>query len=257
MPVSGDVSYYQVFEAHTQNVSLPSDSSYQLVYSGSSTVARRTIYTTRYRWYRYKACNSAGCSGLSPYRRVYVYDSAGVPNNFAVSLSPAAVNTNYTLSWTPANGGIDGTVYRLYEINGQTESLVYSVTRNHWSERFYDYDTSKSTGGDYQYRVEACSPSVACGYSATLSQTILAPNAAPVVSPSTPTHNSVYTAVTPVVASAQAADNDGSVSAVEFQLDGGSWFADTSAPYFLSFGILTPGSHTMGFRARDNHETFW
>ena len=146
MPVSGDVSYYQVFEAHTQNVSLPSDSSYQLVYSGSSTVARRTIYTTRYRWYRYKACNSAGCSGLSPYRRVYVYDSAGVPNNFAVSLSPAAVNTNYTLSWTPANGAIDGTVYRLYEIYGQTESLVYSVTRNHWSERLYDYDTSKSIG---------------------------------------------------------------------------------------------------------------
>ena len=45
-------------------------------------------------------------------------------------------------------------------------------------------------------------------------------------------------------------------SAVEFQLDGGSWFADASAPYSLSFGVLTPGPHTMGFRARDNHGVY-
>jgi hypothetical protein len=67
------------------------------------------------------------------------------------------------------------------------------------------------------------------------------------VSPSAP-----YTTNDNISASAVATDSDGVVYAVEFRLDSGAWVADDSAPYSADFGVLSAGSHTIQYRAKDN-----
>lgn len=181
LPAVAGATYYKLYEAHTSSTATPADSSYLLFYSGNSGTADRAVNSTKYRWYRYRACNSAGCSGLSPYRRLYIYGLPGVPNNLAVSPLNVNVGASYTVAWTYSASAVDGTVYNLYERHNNTERLVYSVTRLHWSQHNYSYSTAKNTTGTYSYRVQACNPGVGCGgTSTTVNQTVSVPNTAPV-----------------------------------------------------------------------------
>ncbi|NQZ11091.1 MAG: VCBS repeat-containing protein [Algicola sp.] len=165
-------TYYELYESST-------DSNYARKYSGSGTSANFAHYNWGYQYYKYKACNSAGCSGLSPWRRIYVYAGA-TPTNPEVSPLNVATNVNYTVSWTPAGGAVDGAVYTLYEsVNGAFETAVYSVTRQTWQETSYSFTTSKSAGGSYRYRVLVCNPQVSCNSSSTVYQTVIAPNSPP------------------------------------------------------------------------------
>ena len=177
--VSGATSY-QLYESAHNSTSTPADSSYQRVYTGSSTVVNRVNTNSGYRWLRYKACNSGGCSGLSPWRRLYIYGTPGIVNNLNVSAPTVNVGVNFSVSWTPAAGAVDGTTYTVYQAYNGNESAVYSVTRKHWSESSYSYSTAQYVGGNFRYRVQACSPSVGCGSSVVANQTVIAPNTAPV-----------------------------------------------------------------------------
>ncbi len=177
--VSGATSY-QLYEANHNSTSQPADSQYQRVYTGSSTVVNRVNTSDGYRWLRYKACNSAGCSGLSPWRRLYIYGTPGTVNNLHVTAPTVNVAVHFSVSWTPAAGAVDGTTYTVYQSYNGNESAVYSVTRNHWSENNYSYSTAQYVGGAFRYRVQACSPSVGCGGSVVANQTVIAPNTVPV-----------------------------------------------------------------------------
>ncbi|MCJ8273496.1 MAG: FG-GAP-like repeat-containing protein [Psychrosphaera sp.] len=171
--VSG-ASYYELYESTT-------DSNYSLKYSGNGTSANFIHYGWGYQYYRYKACNAIGCTGYSDARRIYVYTKSGTPNNFAVSPLNVGTNANYTMSWTPAGGAVDGAVYTLYEsLNGGAESAVYSIARQTWQEYNYSFTTSRSAGGSYRYRVNACNPMVACSGTVTAYQTVIAPNTPPI-----------------------------------------------------------------------------
>ncbi|NQZ09585.1 MAG: Ig-like domain-containing protein [Algicola sp.] len=170
--VSG-ATYYELYESST-------DSNYALKYSGSGTSASFVHYNFGYQYYKYKACNSAGCSGLSPWRRIYVYTSATAKTP-EVSPLNVATNVNYTVSWRPAGGAVDGAVYTLYESqNGAFETTVYSVTRQTWQETLYSFTTSRSVGGSYRYRVTVCNPQVSCTGSSSVYQTVIALNSAPI-----------------------------------------------------------------------------
>ncbi len=180
LPSVSGATNYQLYESAHNSTSQPADSQYQRVYDGSSTTINRVSTSSGYRWLRYKACNSGGCSGLSPWRRLYIYGTPGIVNNLNVSAPTVNVGVNFSVSWTPAAGAVDGTTYTVYQAYNGNESAVYSVTRNHWSESSYSYSTAQYVGGSFRYRVQACSPSVGCGGSVVANQTVIAPNTAPV-----------------------------------------------------------------------------
>lgn len=172
--VSG-ATYYKLYESTT-------DSNYTEVYSGSQLSASFTHYNWGYRYYKYQACNSAGCSGLSPWRRMYIYANPSPPSSLSVSPYGVAEGTSYNVTWGSANGSVDGTVYSLYEsFNGGSETLVSSKTRQHWSETSYTHSTTKNADGQYDYRVRACSPNAGCSSFKSASQSVVEPvNTAPV-----------------------------------------------------------------------------
>ncbi len=180
MPSVQGATIYQLYESAHNSTSLPADSSYQRISYGSSTTIFRSTSSVGYRWFKYQACNAAGCSGFSPLRRIYLYGIPGIPNNLSISATSVNVGTPFSVSWTPASGSVDGTVYSVYQAYNGNESAVYSVTRNHWGESSYSYSTAQYVGGSFRYRVQACSPSVGCGSSVVANQTVIAPNTAPV-----------------------------------------------------------------------------
>ncbi len=180
MPSVQGATIYQLYESAHNSTSLPADSSYQRISYGSSTTIFRSTPSVGYRWFKYQACNAAGCSGFSPLRRIYLYGTPGIVNNLSISAPTVNVGVNFSVSWTPASGAVDGTTYTVYKAYNGSESAVYSVTRNHWSENSYSYSTAQYVGGSFRYRVQACSPSVDCGGSVVANQTVIAPNTAPV-----------------------------------------------------------------------------
>ncbi len=234
MPAVSGATYYQLYESTHNSTSLAPDSSYQQVSSGSAQSVNRTPNSAGYRWYKYKACNSSGCSGLSPCRRLYVYGSAGYPNNLSISPTNINTNTNYTVSWTSASGAVDGTVYSLYE----NEQLIYSVTRNHWSENSYSHTTASAAAGTLAYRVQACSPGVNCGPSRTVYQTVSQANSPPVATADTWSTNEDTPVYIPVKSNDSDANGDaltvtlyGSPSHGSVQLSGDSIYYSPTANF--------------------------
>ncbi|WP_237054812.1 chitinase C-terminal domain-containing protein [Microbulbifer sediminum] len=73
----------------------------------------------------------------------------------------------------------------------------------------------------------------------------------PSVSLSEPLDGGSYTTGDSVTIAASASDSDGSISAVEFFIDGNSIGSDTSAPFATSW-IATAGSHSIMATATDN-----
>ncbi|MCJ8273128.1 MAG: Ig-like domain-containing protein, partial [Psychrosphaera sp.] len=176
-------TYYQLYERSN-------DSNYALVYSGTHTSTSLIHHNWGYQYYKYKACNSAGCSGLSPWRRIYVFAAPGSPGGLSVSPVSVATNASYSVSWSASGGAVDGTVYTAYErLNNGAETVAYTVSRGHWSETSYSFSTARSIGGSYRYRVQACNPKVGCGGSAYAYLTVTAPNTAPIAYSDTATVN--------------------------------------------------------------------
>lgn len=166
-------TYYELYESNT-------DSNYNLAYSGNLLYSNFLHYDYGYKYYKYKACNSAGCSGLSPWRRMYIYDTPGAPKNLRVSPLNVPAVTDYTVSWTPAGGAVTGTVYTVYEsFNWGEEKPVHTVTRQHWSETSYSFTTNNNIEGTYNYRIQACSPAIECGGSADVQQLVTTTNNPP------------------------------------------------------------------------------
>lgn len=83
--------------------------------------------------------------------------------------------------------------------------------------------------------------------------TVNSVNDLPTISGLTPAESNEFGLDEAIVAKASAADIDGNVAQVEFQLNGGAWKADTSSPFSYNFGTLAAGEHTVKARAKDNN----
>jgi hypothetical protein len=241
--IVSDADYYIVYESTT-------DSNYSSIYSGSHRVTPNQSQSTHgHRYYRYAACNNEGCSGRSPWRRIFIYTGAGNPNNVNVSPNAIISGQSVSITWTQAGGTVPGGHYRVREVrpNGTNNDLA-NVPRVSGSNYSYSA-TPSSGGGTYTYRVRACNPNNLCG--GWRDDTVRV-NVRPLVSPTSPSNNATYTTAQSVTATATASDSDGSISRVEFRLDNGSWLSDTTAPYSRNLGTLSAGNHTISYRSRDN-----
>ena len=83
---------------------------------------------------------------------------------------------------------------------------------------------------------------------------VSAPNLAPSVSISSPTAGATFSVGDEVTISATASDSDGSISSIEFFVNGSSIGVDTSAPYSASFAI-GDGSFSITTIATDDQST--
>ena len=85
----------------------------------------------------------------------------------------------------------------------------------------------------------------------SLSGTVGAPNALPVVSFTAPTNGASFITGSTISLAANATDADGTITQVEFKVDGVSVGVDATAPYTASYtGVI--GSHTLTATATDN-----
>ncbi len=168
--------YYELYES-------TDGSTYNRVYRGSGWVVKRNQTTYGYRYYKYKACNGYGCSGYSPYIRIFVYTAPGSPSSISSSNYTLNTKSGYEITFGASGGSVDGATYYLQEsFNGGAYSTVCTKTRSHWSETSYKCPISgKATPGTYRYRVYACNPQgVGCGVTRSLSQNVTIINRAPV-----------------------------------------------------------------------------
>ena len=74
----------------------------------------------------------------------------------------------------------------------------------------------------------------------------------PTVSITAPANNTTVTPGSSVTVTATASDSNGSISSVQFLLDGTSVGTDTSSPYSATIASLAAGSHVITARATDN-----
>jgi cellulose 1,4-beta-cellobiosidase len=77
-------------------------------------------------------------------------------------------------------------------------------------------------------------------------------NSPPVATLTSPTANQQFANGAAVTLAANASDANGSVSRVEFRVDGALVNTDTTAPYSFNAGVLLAGSHTAQATAFDN-----
>jgi len=150
---SGTITYYEVYEATN-----PSFSGETRVYSGGSTPAPLTGKGNNTYYYHVRACNSLGCTGMSPSSNpITVSIAPGPPSAPSITSPPNGSYTSpitFTVKWTSSSGA---TNYELYETNTDvttTATLVYSGATP---------STTRAKGrGTWVWTVRACNAS-GCG----------------------------------------------------------------------------------------------
>jgi hypothetical protein len=158
-----------------------------------------------------------------------------------VSNAGSSLTTNNG-AWSNLNGSEGPTVNNRVLIAQFTTTgvLTYAINiqiRNTTTLQVVNYVSSNPTG------LEVTDPSL----SGVLNQ----PNAAPTVNITAPTAGSSYLVGAPVVIDANAGDTDGSVTNVEFLVDGSVVGSDNTAPYTFTW-TSTLGNHNLTARATDN-----
>ncbi|WP_281560130.1 Ig-like domain-containing protein [Thalassomonas sp. RHCl1] len=206
---------------------------------GKLSVGNHTIY--------YRAKDNDGGYSASPYpSRTFTIEnirpdiSPSTPSNNASFLSTENVSASATAS--DSDGSIAQVEFKLDSGSWQVDSSSpYSVNFGPLSVGSHRiYYRARDNHGAYS----ASTP--------YRDITVTARNEPPEVSPISPLNNASYLTSQGVTASASASDSDGSISQVEFRLDSGIWYADTSSPYSKYFGTLSAGNHTIYYRAQDN-----
>ena len=172
-PVSSVGAYPKVNEQFTLSWNASSNATkYELwvSYDKGQSIENTYVYTTQTsllisedyaasRFYYIKACNATGCSGLSPYRSVFIYDKPEpVTTFFSVQRPTVLANASISLMWERPKGIIGtGGYYIILETapDGTTQQLptVYNGDVKHTSV------TLNKGEGQYNYKIMGCNKS--------------------------------------------------------------------------------------------------
>ena len=162
------------------------------------------------------------------------------PANGAAYTAPA------TISLTAAAADSDGSVSKVEFYNGAT--LLGTATTAP-----YSYSWSGVAVGTYTLTAKAYDNAGAVTTSTAATVTVSAPaNIPPTVVLTAPANGAAYTAPATIGLTATAADNDGTVSKVEFYNGATLLGTSTTAPYSYSWVGVVAGTYTLTAKAYDN-----
>lgn len=144
-------------------------------------------------------------------------------------------------SWASLNGSVGPT--------STNKVLIAQLTTNGVFHYELNIQVGTPSGGTENY--VASNPTGAEISIASLTGTLGVANAAPTVSITSPANGTSFITGAVVPISANAADADGTVSQVEFFVDGVSVGVDNTSPYTANY-TSTAGTHSLTARATDN-----
>ena len=164
------------------------------------------------------------------------------------------VKTSAVVSWNPVSWssvGASGTDQRTPELKSVVQEVV---SRAGWSASsnmaFIIAGSGRRTAEAYE---GAAGSAALLHVEYTAGGGIDPPaNQVPTVAITSPANGSSYTSLSTISIAANASDADGSVSKVEFFVDGGLVGTDTAAPYSINWSIPAYGSYALTARATDD-----
>ena len=217
---------------------------------------------------------SIGVDNAAPYEATYAAvigahaltakatdDDAAATTSAAVNITvtdPANVNPTVSIT-SPADGSnfASGAAVAIAANAADTDGTVASV------EFFVDgvsvgldntapYEASyTAVSGPHALTAKATDDDGGQTVSTAVNITVDTANVAPTVSITAPVNGATYTTGAAVAIAATAADTDGTVTSVEFFVDGVSVGVDNSAPYEASY-TATLGAHALTAKATDD-----
>lgn len=166
-----------------------------------------------------------------------------------VSITSPANNANFTVGSNitiSANANdADGSVSKVEFYNGSTK-LGEDATSP------YSFTWSSPAAGDYTLTAKAYDNLGAVTTSGGVNVAVRAANVAPTVALTSPTPNASYPSGSSVTITANASDNDGTVTKVEFFNGSTKIGEDLTAPYSFVWTGLGAGTHSVSAKVTDN-----
>ena len=229
-------------EFYANGVKLGEDASapYAFTWSGAA-VGQQNIVS--------KATDNNGFTTTSPVVSITVTGTSNTAPT--VSLTSPANNSTYTapasISIAATASDVDGSISKVDFYNGAT--LLYSDATSP-----YSYSWTGVAAGSYSITAKAYDNNNTLTTSSAVSVTVnAAANQAPTVSITSPANNTTYAAgTTSITINTNAADADGSVSSVEFFVNGVSKGIDYVTPFSMSVTGLSAGTYSLTAKATDN-----
>ena len=158
VPSIPGASSYMLYESRT-------DSNYRLVGSSSSgNFSLSGFSTTGYAHYKYKACHNDFCSGMSPFRRLYIYSNPSAVSSLSAP-SKVTLGSAFNLTWRRGAGTITHSSAH-YDVKIRKPNGSTTTTRVSSGSRLNALSTSmtpNSGTGTYRYEVRGCNPNSLCG----------------------------------------------------------------------------------------------
>ncbi|TDF34611.1 hypothetical protein EYS14_22905 [Alteromonadaceae bacterium M269] len=182
--------------------------------------------------------------------------SSTVDRVIRVNAAPAVAVSNPANNTVYAVGQSVSTEATATDSDGTVAAVEFKLDEGPWVadiESPYTRNYGALAAGTY--RISYRSRDNDGAYSPEVTRDIVV-NAAPTLTVSSPTADTVYRIEDAVIANANAEDSDGSISAVEFRINSGAWIVDDDVPYSHDFGAQAEGSHTISYRAKDNHGAY-
>jgi hypothetical protein len=173
--------------------------------------------------------------------------AANVPPT--VSITSPAAGTSYTL---PASVTINATASDTDGTVSKVDFYVDGALKGTATTAPYSYVWPAAGVGSHALTAIATDNAGATSTSAAMSITVVAANVAPAVSITSPAGGTSYTLAANVTISATATDSDGTVSKVEFYVDGALKSTSTAVPYSYTWPAAGAGSHALTAKAYDN-----
>ncbi|HKZ36558.1 MAG TPA: Ig-like domain-containing protein, partial [Chryseolinea sp.] len=116
----------------------------------------------------------------------------------------------------------------------------------------YNFTISNLTAGNYSFTVKATDNAEATGTSQIVYVTVTGSNAPPVISLTNPLAHSTFIPGENIILSAEASDENGSVTKVEFFQGPTKLGEDLTSPYSFVWSNVPLGSYTIQVKATDN-----
>jgi hypothetical protein len=228
-------------------------------YNGTSKLGESTSSPYQFNWtgvgagnylLTAKATDNAGATTTSGVATIQV--SNPVPTNQApsVALTSPANNATFTtpatIGLTASASDLDGNIGKVEFYNG-TSKLGEATTSP------YQFSWAGVNVGSYTLTAKATDNLGATTTSSTITISVVAPpNQAPSVILTSPANSATFTAPATVVLSANASDQDGSVTKVEF-FNGSTKLGERAGtPYQVSWSNVSAGTYMLTAKATDN-----